>query len=130
MTDRTDLSSSRWLLFVHVRFEMPQFQPAPTGTSLAMGDDTRMADYPVIGDVSETLRFVLNAGLSTLVPPPTVEIHDLQGAVPTAPAHVTICLYDVIEDPSAKNRARQKRPGPAGTFRIDKPPMALLLRYL
>jgi len=95
-----------------------------------MGDDTRMADYPVIGDVSETLRFVLNAGLSTLVPPPTVEVHDLQGAVPTAPAHVTICLYDVIEDPSAKNRARQKRPGPAGTFRIDKPPMALLLRYL
>jgi hypothetical protein len=89
-----------------------------------------MADYPVIGDVSETLRSVLAAGLSSLVPPPTVEVHDLQGAIPTAPAHVTICLYDVIEDPSAKNRPRQKRPGPAGTFRIDKPPMALLLRYL
>src|SRR5882672_8737184 len=97
---------------------------------LRCGETTRMADYPVIGDVSETLRFVLNAGLSTLVPPPTVEVHDLQGTIPTAPAHVTICLYDVIEDPSAKNRARQKRPGPAGTFRIDKPPMALLLRYL
>lgn len=89
-----------------------------------------MADYPVIGDVSETLRFVLNAGLSSLVPPPTVEVHDLQGTIATAPAHVTICLYDVIEDPSAKNRARQKRPGPGGTLRIEKPPMALLLRYL
>jgi hypothetical protein len=89
-----------------------------------------MADYPVIGDVSETLRSVLAAGLSTLVPAPTVEVHDLQGPITTAPAHVTVCLYDVIEDPSAKNRARQKRPGPAGSFRIDKPPMALLLRYM
>src|SRR5262245_51160510 len=93
-------------------------------------DPTRMADYPVIGDVSETLRSVLSAGLSTLVPPPTVEVHDLQGNIATTPAHVTVCLYDVIEDPSAKNRPRVKRPGPVGTFRIDKPPMALLLRYL
>src|SRR5262249_3134557 len=61
----------------------------------------KMADYPVVGDVSETLRSVINAGLSSLVPPPTVEVHDLQGVIPTAPAHVTICLYDVIEDPSA-----------------------------
>lgn len=89
-----------------------------------------MGDYPVIGDVSETLRSVIDAGLSSLVPPPTVEVHDLQGAIPTAPAHVTICLYDVTEDPSAKNRPRRKSAGPAGTFRIDKPPMALLLRYM
>ncbi len=89
-----------------------------------------MADYPVIGDVSETLRFVLNAGLSSLVPPPTVEVHDLQGNITVTPAHVTIYLYNVIEDPSAKNRPRQKRPGPGGSVRIEKPPMALLLRYL
>jgi hypothetical protein len=89
-----------------------------------------MADYPVIGDVSETLRSVLSAGLSSLVPPPTVEVHDLQGNITTTPAHVTLCLYDVIEDPSAKNRRRVKRPGPAGTFSIEKPPMALLLRYM
>lgn len=89
-----------------------------------------MSDYPVIGDVSETLRFVLDAGLSSLVPPPTVEVHDLQGTIPTAPAHVTVCLYDVVEDPSAKNRPRRKVSGPAGTFRIEKAPMALLLRYM
>lgn len=89
-----------------------------------------MGNYPVIGDVSETLRSVINAGLSSLVPAPTVEVHDLQGAIPTAPAHVTICLYDVTEDPSAKNRPHRKSTGPAGTFRIEKPPMALLLRYL
>ena len=89
-----------------------------------------VSDYPVIGDVSETLRFVIDAGLANLVPPPTVEVHDLQGPITTAPAHVTICLYDVIEDPSAKNRPRRRVPGPAGTFRIEKAPMALLLRYL
>lgn len=89
-----------------------------------------MADYPVIGDVSETLRFVLDAGLASLVPPPTVEVHDLQGPIPTAPAHVTICLYDVVEDPSAKNRPRRKNLDPLGNIRIEKAPMALLLRYL
>jgi hypothetical protein len=89
-----------------------------------------MPDYPVIGDVSETLRAVIDAGLSSLVPAPTVEVHDLQGAITTAPAHVTICLYDVTEDPSAKNRPRRKTTGPAGSLRIEKPSMALLLRYL
>jgi hypothetical protein len=91
-----------------------------------------MPDYPVIRDVSETLRSYLSAGLSTLgpPPPPTVEVHDLQGTIPTSPAHVTICLYDVVEDPSAKNRPRRISPGAPGTFRIDKPPMALLLRYM
>ena len=89
-----------------------------------------MADYPVIGDVSETLRFVLDGGLSSLVPPPTVEVHDLQGSIPVAPAHVTICLYDVVEDPSAKNRPRRKTVDPSGSLRIEKAPMALLLRYL
>lgn len=87
-------------------------------------------DFPVIGDVSDTLRQVLSDGLSSLAPPPTVEVHDLQGTIATTPAHVTLCLYDVIEDPSAKNRPRRRGPGPAGTIQIDKPPMALLLRYI
>ena len=89
-----------------------------------------MADYPVIDDVSETLRVVLTDGLSTLTPPPTVQVHDLQGTITTSTAQVTICLYDVIEDPSAKNRPRRKRPDAAGNLRIEKPPMALLLRYM
>jgi hypothetical protein len=89
-----------------------------------------MGNYPVIGDVSETLRSVISDGLSSLVPPPTVEVHDLQGTITTAPAHVTVCLYDVIEDPSAKNRPRRRSVGPGGTVRVSKAPMALLLRYL
>jgi hypothetical protein len=89
-----------------------------------------MSDYPVVGDVSETLRAFISGGLSTLVPPPTVEVHDLQGAIPTTPAHVTICLYDVVEDPSAKNRPRRRVPRPGGVLLIEKAPMALLLRYM
>lgn len=89
-----------------------------------------MADYPVIDDVSETLRVVLTNGLSSLTPAPTVQVHDLQGPIATTPAHVTICLYDVIEDPSAKNRPRRKRPDAAGNIRVEKAPMALLLRYM
>ena len=89
-----------------------------------------MADYPIIDDVSETLKAVLASGLSTLTPVPTVQVHDLQGPISTTTAQVTICLYDVIEDPSAKNRARRKRPDAGGNLRIEKPPMALLLRYM
>lgn len=89
-----------------------------------------MADYPVIDDVSATLRTVLVDGLSTLTPVPTVVVHDLQGPISTTTAQVTICLYDVIEDPSAKNRPRRKRPDAAGNIRIEKAPMALLLRYM
>ncbi len=89
-----------------------------------------MADYPVIGDVSETLRSVLEAGLAALAPPPTVQVHDLQGVIPTQPAHVTLCLYDVLEDPSAKNRPRRRVPAPNGFSQIMKAPMAILLRYV
>jgi hypothetical protein len=92
-----------------------------------------MADYPVIDDVSETLKAVLADGLATSMPPPApiVVVHDLQGPISTATAQVTICLYDVVEDPSAKNRPRRKRPDTAtGALRIEKPPMALLLRYM
>jgi hypothetical protein len=89
-----------------------------------------MADFPVIGDVSETLRSALAAALGALAPPVTVEVHDLQGNITTQPAHLTVCLYDVVEDPSARNRARRRRPLGGGLVETAKPPMALLLRYL
>ncbi len=89
-----------------------------------------MSDYAVIGDVSETLRVALASGLASLVPVPIVQLHDLQGTIHTTPARVTVCLYDVVEDASAKNRPRQRRPGPGGTLVVQKAPMALLLRYM
>lgn len=90
-----------------------------------------MADFNVIADVSRTLRDVLTAGLSTLTPapPPVAEIHDLQGTITTNPARLTLFLFEVVEDASAKNRPRVRRETPP-TVEISKPPMALLLRYL
>jgi hypothetical protein len=89
-----------------------------------------VANYAVIGDVSETLRTALADGLSSLSPVPAVQVHDLQGTLGTNPALVTLCLYDVVEDASARNRPRQRRPGPGGVLLVEKPPMALLLRYM
>jgi hypothetical protein len=87
-------------------------------------------DYAVIADVSRTLRAVLNDALSTLAPPAAAELHDLRTAVPETPARLTIFLYDVLEDPSARNRPRVRGVFPPNELTIGKPPMALRLRYL
>lgn len=85
----------------------------------------------VIGDVSETLRTVLSAGLSTLgpPPPPAAIISDLLISIPLTPAVLTVFLYEVVEDPSARNRSHSRQVN-APNIEIIKPPMALLLRYM
>ena len=89
-----------------------------------------MPDFGVIADVSETLRNVLNDALSTLAPPAGAELHDLRGNIPDMPARLTIFLYDVQEDPSARNRPRVRGIMPPDDLSVRKPPMALVLRYL
>ncbi|NOT28288.1 MAG: DUF4255 domain-containing protein [Acidobacteria bacterium] len=94
-----------------------------------------MPDFNVIADVSRTLQRFLTQGFSTLVPapPPVAEIHDLQGNISTDPARLTLFLFEVIEDPSQRNRppVRTDLPAPATpSVRISKPPMALLLKYM
>lgn len=98
-----------------------------------------MPDYNVIADVSATLASVLTAAYAPLDPaaPPVAEISDLQGIIPTNPARVTIFLFEAVEDPSAKNRARSRfqpppppPPPPPNKIYLRKPPMALLLRYM
>ena len=90
-----------------------------------------MANFDVIASVSQTLQTVLTNALSILNPgnPPLAEIHDLQGNIPTSPARITIFFFEVIEDPSARNRPRVRGSNPPNTT-LQKPPMALLLRYL
>lgn len=90
-----------------------------------------MADFNVIADVSRTLVQALNDGLSTLnpPPPPVAQIHDLQGSIPTNPALLTVFLFEVVEDASARNRPRVRR-DVGSSVEIAKPAMALLLRYL
>jgi len=90
-----------------------------------------MPDSNVIAAVSETLQVILTDALSTLnpPPPPVAQVHDLQGAIPTNPAQLTIFLFEVGEDPSARNRPRIRGTAPPNST-LTKPPMALLLRYL
>jgi Pvc16 N-terminal domain len=91
-------------------------------------------DFNVVADVSTTLFTLLNSALTTLGA--QAEISDLQGTIQTNPARVTLFLFEVVEDPSAKNREKVRvppplppPPPPKAIFR-KKPAMALLLRYM
>lgn len=90
-----------------------------------------MPDFNVIADVSLTLQNVLTDALSILLPapPPIAQVHDLQGAISQSPATLTLFLFDVGEDPSARNRPRVRDVVPPDVT-IRKPPLALTLRYL
>ena len=91
-----------------------------------------MPNFEVIADVSLTLENVLTDSLSVLQPPPppVAQVHDLQGDIPPAPATLTLFLFDVAEDPSARNRPRIREAVPPNSITIRKPPLALMLRYL
>ena len=89
-----------------------------------------MADSSVIADVSATLEVLLTTAFSTLNPgPPVAEVHDLTGAISTAPARMTIFLFDVIEDPTVRNQ-KQPRQIVGTTLEQRKPQVPLILRYL
>lgn len=89
-----------------------------------------MADSSVIADVSATLEMVLTNAFSTLAPgPPVAEVHDLTGQISTAPARMTIFLFDVIEDATVRNQKRPRQLVPT-SFELRKPQVPLILRYL
>ena len=89
-----------------------------------------MPDSAVIADVSETLQSVLTNAFSTLLPgPPVAEIHDLQGVISTTPARMTLFLFEVVEDPSLRNRPPQQSVLPPD-ISLQKAPIPLILRYL
>ncbi len=86
-----------------------------------------MANFEVIAAVSDTLKATLQAALAPIIPPEAVLFLDVEH--PPATKALTIFLFEVGEDPSARNRARVRETEPPN-LRIRKPPMALLLRYL
>jgi hypothetical protein len=89
-----------------------------------------MPDSSVIADVSQTLQVVLTAAFSTLVPGPVVaEVHDLQGAISTTPARMTIFLFEAVEDPTVRNQ-RQPREIVPPNITQRRPQVPLILRYL
>jgi len=87
-----------------------------------------LLDFSVIADVSETLRLALADVLNPLGGT-TAEVHDLQGNISVAPARVTLFLFEISEDPSARNRPAQREISPPNLV-IHKPAMALAVRYL
>ena len=89
-----------------------------------------MPDSSVIADVSFTLQSVLTNAFSVLLPapPPVAEIHDLQGNISTSPARMTIFLFEVVEDPTLRNRPPNRSVLQPET--ITRPSIPLILRYL
>ncbi len=89
-----------------------------------------MPDSSVIADVSQTLQTVLTGAFSTLTPgPPVAEVHDLQGTISTTPARMTIFLFEVIEDPTVRNRVPARDVVPPN-ITLRRPQVPLILRYL
>ncbi|HEU4833695.1 MAG TPA: DUF4255 domain-containing protein [Pyrinomonadaceae bacterium] len=86
-----------------------------------------MADYTVISAVSETLKGVLTTALGTVDPAFKAVYFDFNA--PPANATLSIFLFEVGEDPSARNHPRVRETTPPN-MKIRKPPIALLLRYL
>ncbi len=91
-----------------------------------------VADFDVIAAVSETLQDLVTQGLTVISPasPPTAHVVDLLQpfATPTQ-ARVTLFLYEIVEDPSARNRPHTRRQS-STAVEVRKPPMALLCRYM
>ncbi|HQZ67989.1 MAG TPA: DUF4255 domain-containing protein [Planctomycetaceae bacterium] len=91
-----------------------------------------MPDFNTIADVSTTLRDFLKKGLEEdmSLQAVNVDISDLlQANIPTNPARVTLFLFEVLEDPSTRNRPRIREPDKSNV-RLRKPQLTLLLRYL
>ncbi len=72
---------------------------------------------------------VLTAALSVVDGTPEAVLHDLQFDAPPTIPQLTIFLFDIAEDPSARNRPRIRETDPPD-LKIRKPPVALVLRYL
>jgi hypothetical protein len=72
----------------------------------------------------------LSAGLSTLGPPaPIAELHDLASAPTSTPPRATIFLYDVLEEPTSRNRPKSAELV-GGALQVRKQPLGLCLHYM
>jgi hypothetical protein len=96
-----------------------------------------VASADVIAAASTTLRNRLELGMQIFDPgnPPgnnsvvQVQLHDLVDLPPTEPATVTLFLYQILEHPSTRNRAKTTRVV-NGTINTLKQPLSLCLQYM
>jgi hypothetical protein len=89
-----------------------------------------VANSDVLAAVSETLRSRLTQGLSDLGPPvPFAELHDLTTTPSASPPRATLFLYDVVEEPTSRNRPKSSELV-GGVLEVRKQPLALRLHYM
>lgn len=89
-----------------------------------------VAGSDVLLEVSQTLQNRLTAGLSALGPPvPVAELHDLNGPPTTNPPRATLFLYDLVEEPTSRNRPPISELV-GGRLLTRKRPLGLCLYYL
>ncbi len=93
-----------------------------------------MADYTIVDQVSRALEATLTAALADVDPidPPRAERHNLKPPPTGQRPILTLFLYEITEDPTLRNRdpSRELVPGAPPSYRMKKPPLALVLRYL
>jgi hypothetical protein len=90
-----------------------------------------VASADVISAVSATLESRLTNGLKILggLNPPVAQLHDLVTPVTEDPPTVTLFLYQILEDPSVRNRAGTSRIVNGEVLR-RKQPLGLRLQYM
>jgi hypothetical protein len=94
-----------------------------------------MSDFTAIERVSRALQRVLTDALVAVdgAIPPVAHLHDLQPPPGGQPPVLTLFLYEIVEDHTMRNRDQQRelQTAPDGQrYRVIRPPMALVLRYL
>jgi Pvc16 N-terminal domain len=90
-----------------------------------------VASSDVISALSATLESRLTAGLKILggLNPPVAQLHDLVTPVTEDPPTVTLFLYQILEDPTVRNRAGTQRIVNGEVLR-RKQPLGLRLQYM
>jgi hypothetical protein len=89
-----------------------------------------VASSDVLASVSATLVARLTEGFSDLGPPaPVAALDDLRRTPADDPPQVTLFLYDIVEEPTLRNRGKTVEEV-AGRLRERKQPLALCLHYM
>jgi hypothetical protein len=95
-----------------------------------------MAGYTTVARVSRALQQLLTDALASVDPtnPPIAQLHNLKPPPGGQPPVLTVFLYEITEDATQRNRPHQRvlEADPQGgqRYRVTKPPMPLILRYL
>lgn len=94
-----------------------------------------MGDYTTVGRVSRALQRVLTEALVAVdgTIPPIAQLDNLHPPPSGQPPVLTLFLYEIVEDATVRNRDQQRElqtTQGGQRYRVIRPPMPLVLRYL